>query len=104
MTSLEALKMEILGRRWLVDTETDIPALVSLVAYVSLEHLVISDIVLWGNYSTLDYRDLRLSTMLHAFLESLIIKWGDDTEDDFYIWLPVCSISLSKLKRIEYFC
>jgi hypothetical protein len=100
------LKIDVLGRRWLVDTETDIPALFSLGGYVSLEHLKILGIVLWGNYSTLDYSDLRLSTVLPTSLKSLVINInrGDDIEDTFNTWLPNCSISLSKLKIIECFC
>ncbi|KAH7087456.1 hypothetical protein FB567DRAFT_346162 [Paraphoma chrysanthemicola] len=102
-STLQSLRVDTLDSGWLVDMETDIPALGSLRDFTRLANLEVSGLALWGDYNSLEGPDERLSSLLPSSIASLSIRteWDDDVEHALHMLLPDCTELLPNLKRVD---
>ncbi|KAH7074502.1 hypothetical protein BKA63DRAFT_513165 [Paraphoma chrysanthemicola] len=102
-STLQSLRVDTLDSGWLVDMETDIPALGSFRDFSRLANLEVSGLALWGDYNSLEGPDERLSSLLPPSITSLSIRteWDDDVEHSLHMLLPDCTELLPNLKRVE---
>jgi hypothetical protein len=102
-TSLERLQIDTVDSHWLVDSEDDIEAIGILRGFTSLKHLDITGTVLWGEWNTIDYPNLELSSILPSSLETLNIKAErtDPVEFALLLLLNDMSAALPNLRSIE---
>jgi hypothetical protein len=102
-TTLQSLRVDTLESGWLVDMETDIPAIGNFRELTKLTYLEVSGLALWGDYSSPEYRDERLSSLLPPSIEILCIRteWDDDVEHALLTLILECTTTLPNLRQVE---
>jgi hypothetical protein len=102
-TTLQSLRVDTLESGWLVDMETDIPAIGGFREFTKLTNLEVSGLALWGDYSSPEYQDERLSSLLPPSIEILSIRteWDDDVEHALHTLIPECTTTLPNLRQVE---